>query len=245
MKIMFLDESGDHNLEKIDSQYPIFVLAGAVFEMDYYLKKVKKEIKKAKKDLFGKKKVILHTADIYRNRNGFEELKDEKFRKKFYKRINKLIDDLSFEIIVAAIAKKKHWEKYGISAIDPYLLSLEFLVERFIFSLDETDKKGLIVAESRNPQLDNQLELAWLNLKIKGTKYLEPSRIIEKVKGIKIIPKSQAVGGLEIADLIASPIGRFLIKKKPKEDFEIIKKKFRRNKSNKILGHGLIVFPLK
>jgi len=32
MKILFLDESGDHNMEKIDSKYPVFVLAGAIFE---------------------------------------------------------------------------------------------------------------------------------------------------------------------------------------------------------------------
>ena len=36
MKIMFLDESGDHNLEKIDQQYPVFVLAGAIFDNSYY-----------------------------------------------------------------------------------------------------------------------------------------------------------------------------------------------------------------
>jgi len=28
-----------------------------------------------------------------------------------------------------------------------------------------------------------------------------------------------------------------------KEDFRVIKKKFRRNGSNKIMGHGLVVFP--
>jgi hypothetical protein len=30
VKVMFLDESGDHNLTVIDPQYPIFVLGGII-----------------------------------------------------------------------------------------------------------------------------------------------------------------------------------------------------------------------
>ena len=65
----------------------------------------------------------------------------------------------------------------------------------------------------------------------------------KKIKDFRIIPKSKHIDGLEIADLIASPIGRVLIGKKIKEDFKIIKKKFRKNNSGHILGHGLVVFP--
>lgn len=243
MKILFIDESGDHNLEIIDSQYPIFVLAGVIFDYDYYSNVAKKKINDFKLDLFGTKDIILHTADIYRNKNGFERLIEKQFREKFYNSLNHLIESLDFEIVASAILKKKHLLRYGITAVDPYLLSLEFLVERFIFSLDGCKNSGMIVAESRNNQLDNQLELAYLNLKIKGTYYLEPKRINQKIKDFKIIPKSKHIDGLEIADLIASPIGRVLIGKKIKEDFKIIKKKFRRNNSGHILGHGLIVFP--
>ena len=30
MKVLFLDESGDHNLSVIDPSYPIFVLGGVI-----------------------------------------------------------------------------------------------------------------------------------------------------------------------------------------------------------------------
>lgn len=243
MRLLFVDESGDHNLEIIDSQYPIFVLAGAIFNFDYYSKLAKQKISKTKKYLFGDKKIIFHTADIYRNRNGFEKLKDKVFREKFYESINKLVESLDFEIVAAAVLKKEHSDQYGIMALDPYLLSLEFLIERFIFSLDSYNEKGIVIAESRGQQLDNQLDLAWLNVKINGTRFVEPTRVKEKIKDFQIIPKSKAVGGLEIADLIASPIGRALLKKETKEDFKVIKKKFRRSKSGKILGHGLVIFP--
>jgi len=243
MKTLFIDESGDHNLEKIDSQYPVFVLAGVIFDNDYYNKTAKEKIKKFKIKIFGTDKIILHTADISRNKNGFESLADKKVRDIFFKELYSMIESLRFEIVATGIQKKKHLLRYGIAAVDPYLLSLEFLVERFIFSLDDCKEKGVIIAESRGTQLDNQLQLAWLDLKIKGTRFLSPTRISEKITDFKILPKSQAVGGLEIADFVVSPIGRKIMGKPIKDDFKVIKKKFRRDGSNKIMGHGLVVFP--
>ncbi|MBT4069358.1 MAG: DUF3800 domain-containing protein, partial [Candidatus Marinimicrobia bacterium] len=35
MKILFLDESGDHDLRIIDPQYPLFVLGGVIVEQAY------------------------------------------------------------------------------------------------------------------------------------------------------------------------------------------------------------------
>ena len=35
MKVLFLDESGDHNLSVIDPSYPIFVLGGVIVDQDY------------------------------------------------------------------------------------------------------------------------------------------------------------------------------------------------------------------
>ena len=35
MKVLFLDESGDHNLAVIDPQYPLFVLGGIIVVKEY------------------------------------------------------------------------------------------------------------------------------------------------------------------------------------------------------------------
>jgi hypothetical protein len=225
---MFLDESGDHNLEKIDGQYPVFALAGVIFDNLYYSKNAVPLVNKLKKKLFGRENIIFHTADISRNRNGFEKLKEAKFRGIFNTNLYKLLEML---------------DKYGIAAVDPYLLSLEFLVERFIFSLDSRKDLGTIIAESRSPQLDNQLELAWLNLKIKGTRFLTPARVVDRIKEFKIVKKAKGVTGLEIADLVVSPIGRWVHKKEKKELFQIIQSKFRKGSDGKISGHGVVIFP--
>ena len=35
VKVLFLDESGDHNLTVIDPNYPVFVLGGVIVDQEY------------------------------------------------------------------------------------------------------------------------------------------------------------------------------------------------------------------
>ena len=80
MKIMFLDESGDHNLAVIDPQYPMFVLAGVILDQAYAQGYLEHRFAEFKQDLFGRTDIILHRADITRNRNGFERIEETAFR---------------------------------------------------------------------------------------------------------------------------------------------------------------------
>ena len=59
----FLDETGDHGLTSVDINFPIFVLAGCLFE-EKELTQVEFEVNELKKDLFGTTEVILHSRDI-------------------------------------------------------------------------------------------------------------------------------------------------------------------------------------
>ncbi|MBC8179896.1 DUF3800 domain-containing protein [candidate division KSB1 bacterium] len=243
--VLFLDESGDHSLIKIDDQYPMFVLAGVMMDREYHDTQAVKIMKGLKQSLFRRTDIIFHTADISRNKNGFERLKETEFRNQFYGALNNMMAELKYMIVAVAIKKHEHNKKYGLAALDPYLLSLECIVERFVFECGDNNKQGLIVAESRNSILDNELELAYLNLKIQGTRYIKATQIKERIKQFTIRDKKENLPGLQIADLVASPIGRFILKKKIKPDFEIIKNKFRKGKSEKIGGYGLVVLPKK
>lgn len=242
--VLFLDESGDHSLSKIDPQYPMFVLAGCVFEMGYYEDVVVPEIKALKKDLLGSDKIILHTEDITHNRNGFERVMEAEFRKNFYQKINAVLSKLEYKILACAIKKDEHFKKYGLAAIDPYMLSLDCIVERFVFELKEINQSGIIIAESRNSILDNELELAFLNLKVQGTSYVSASKVKKAVSQLSIKDKKENIAGLQIADLIASPIGREILGKRNQIDYKVIEKKYR-NKQGKFLGYGLVVLPKK
>ena len=88
MKVLFLDESGDHNLEVIDPLYPLFVLGGGILEKEYAEGDLVERLDAFKRKLFGRTDLVLHTADITRNKNGFERLKDTAFRTEFYLQLN-------------------------------------------------------------------------------------------------------------------------------------------------------------
>ena len=36
MKVLYIDETGDHSLSKIDKSYPIFVLSGVIVDQEYH-----------------------------------------------------------------------------------------------------------------------------------------------------------------------------------------------------------------
>ena len=74
LKVLFLDESGDHNLVAIDDNYPVFVLGGVIVDADYARGPLTEAFDDFKKRMFGRADLALHTADIVRNRNGFEAL---------------------------------------------------------------------------------------------------------------------------------------------------------------------------
>jgi len=243
VKVMFLDESGDHNLAVIDRQYPLFVLGGVIVDKAYAEGELTREMDAFKRELFGRTNFVLHTADLTRNRGDFERMKETTFRENFYVRLNDLMRKLRYTVVACAIRKDEHLTRYGIAALDPYLLSLDVLVERFCFEIGAVADGGLIVAEKRDPTLDRELEVSWLNLKIKGTRYLRAKDIDRRIVGLNLRSKSENIAGLQLADLVLSPIGRYLLGKPDREDFRIVESKFRRNRKGECLGYGLVILP--
>lgn len=245
MLILFLDESGDHSLDKIDPQYPIFVLGGCIISLDYHEKTLTPKLKEYKKSLFGRDDFILHTADIYRQKEIFVKLKDKEFRSLFYSATNKFVDSLDFKVLACGIKKDDHLKKYGLGALDPYMLSIKILLERFVFEIKRAGgTPGYIVAESRDETLNNQLRLAWMDFRTSGTEFISASEVRKYITDLHIREKKKNISGLQLADLIVSPVGRFLLGKNAKQDWKVIEKKFCKNPvNNKYKGYGLVKLP--
>src|SRR5712692_291096 len=242
MKVMFLDESGDHNLAVIDQQYPLFVLGGIIVDKAYAEGEMTDELDRFKLEVLGRKDLILHTADITRNRNGFERMQESSFRQRFYEKLNALMQRLDYSVVACAIRKDEHLSRYGVAALDPYMLSLDILVERFCFEIGR-DGSGVIVAEKRDPTLDRELDLAWLNLKIQGTRFVQAKDIESRIFGLNLRAKTDNIAGLQLADLVVSPIGRHVMGKAEKEDFRVVRQKLRKNSAGEYFGFGLVVLP--
>lgn len=164
------------------------------------------------------------------------------FRERFYGVLNTLMRSIEYQVIACVIKKDEHFDRYGLEAIDPYMLSLNVLVERFCFESGNQPNGELIIAEKRDPTLDHQLELAWLNLRIQRTRYMQASMIGERISALNTRSKKDNIAGLQLADLVVSPIGRYCMGKTTFEDWTIIESKFRR-RNGKYTGAGLVVLP--
>ena len=88
---LFIDESGDHGLVKLDSGFTVFLLCGIIInENDYQI--LRSDINIIKQHFWHKKEVIFHSRDIRKWQNEFQILIDQNVRADFLstnKRFNK------------------------------------------------------------------------------------------------------------------------------------------------------------
>lgn len=246
MHILYLDESGDHDLTNIDSNYPIFVLAGSVIQADYHDSQLKEAINVFKVNNFGSTDIILHYADYTRNRNGFDRMVNKEFREKFYNGLNDIIEGANITLYSCIIDKNKHVASYRYPE-NPYIFSLQVIVEKFVMDLNKADKQGMLIAESRGSQYDNELNLAFLDLKISGTRFLNPTEITDRLgNNFYIKKKKENIAGLQLTDSLATPIGRkYLGLKNYYLNYETIRNKFKKHPCGRIKGYGLVILPQK
>jgi hypothetical protein len=173
MHHLFLDESGNHSLNAYEPSYPVFVLGG-VLVGEHQLARLAAAVRAFKIGFFGHDRLVLHTADIARNRRGFEQLADPGVRRRFYAELNALVRRLDFSVIACAIDKPLLVQRYGALAVDPYALSLGIVVERLCFALGASEQ-GRIIVECRNRRLDRELRTSWDILRINGTRFVRPA----------------------------------------------------------------------
>ena len=74
---------------------------------------------------------------------------------------------------------------------------------------------------------------------------MQAAEIERRVTGLTTRDKKDNIAGLQLADLVVSPIGRFVLGRSTHEDFEIVKSKFRRDAKGEYAGTGLVILPKK
>jgi len=244
MKLMFLDESGDHGLEKekIDKSYPMFVLVGCIFDFDYYTKTVEPEVNKFKLKHFDKTSIILRSYDIRKQKNDFDSLVDRKKREVFLSELHALISSFKFTVIAAAINKLKLIKTYS-DPENPYHLCFRFILERTVMYLGRSNDSIMLRTESRETHNDRQLALVYEKFRANGNKFIKSEEVQKKLIDLSFNQKTQNVAGHQIADLTAYPIGRWALdQRKENKPFEIIKQKLHK-KNSAFLNYGLKIFP--
>lgn len=242
---LFLDETGDHGLSFVDENFPLFLLAGCLFE-DTELTKIEQEINKFKIEFFKTTDVVLHSRDIRKCDGSFQILFDLGLKKRFYENLDKIINEAKFTIIGSGVNKDEHIKKYGRGAKDPYALSLSFIIERLIFCLDKKGDKSIVDVqiEKRGRKEDQQLLNQYNKILDNGTYYVTPDRLRNRIGKFDSFLKRENIIGLQVADLCAYPLARHILSpSEPYPPFDIIKSKIYCDGNRKFDGYGLKMFP--
>jgi len=239
---LFIDECGDQNLANFDPSFPVFTLCGIIISENDY-ETLSCRIFEMKRKYWKDKKVILHSRDIRKYENGFEILFDLNIKKAFYEDINSIMKGSNYTVISCSILKEPYIKKFGRLS-DVYGLSLSYIMEKTIFFLDNQNKKGIELftfAEKRGKKEDKALLNYYNQVLDRGTYLVEPSRIKACFKNFEFKAKRDNIIGLQIADLAAYPITRYVLDKQSiNYAFDILKSKiYAQNRRQ----HGLKIFP--
>ena len=240
---LFIDESGDHGLVNLDPSFPVFLLCGMLISKDNY-EQTRDDINELKRFFWGNKDVVLHSRDIRKCEKEFQILFDLDLKADFYKRLNEIITQGKYRIISSAIDKTKYIKNYGKLSNDVYEMALSFIIERAIFCLDEKEGQKIrleIIIEKRGKKEDKKLGEHFQRLLARGTGYVSAERIQEFETQISFRDKKDNINGLQLTDLLAYPIARYVIDpKRANPAFDILEKKIYSKNSKR---YGLKVFP--
>ncbi|MCK0713922.1 DUF3800 domain-containing protein [Chromohalobacter sarecensis] len=239
--IVYVDESGDHGLRNINPDYPVFVLAFCIVHKQDYLAQIVPKIQELKFRYFGHDMIVLHEAEIRKARKPFDILLNPNVRRDFMGDLSGIIESSPFTLIASCIDKVQFSYKHGVDG-NPYHVAMEFGLERVFMELQRLGQRGQlthVVFEQRGLQEDQALELEFRRI-------MDRSRMEGLADTLDIVMASKKVNsaGLQLADMVARPIGRHLLNpEQPNRAFEILDGKFRRSRSGQVKGWGLKVYP--
>jgi uncharacterized protein DUF3800 len=239
--IIYADESGDHSLKSIDPQFPVFVLAFCVVRKSTYIERIVPAFQRLKFEFWGHDGVVLHAHEIRKSVGDFHILLNANTRTNFLERLNGVIKAAEFTIIAAVIDKQRHAQRY-IDPADPYEISLAFCMERaqrYLLNHGQGDRTTHVQVECRGRREDAKLELEFRRI-------CDGQNMIGRMPNldIRFTDKKHNSTGLQLADLVAHPIGRHVVNPaQSNRAYDILEPKFRRGPAGRVQGFGLKIFP--
>lgn len=237
--VVYVDESGDHSLESVDPNYPVFVLAFCVFHKGHYAQKVVPAVETFKFKHFGHDVVVLHETDIRKERGDFR-FNSREHKDAFLEELTGIIDANNFILIGCVIDKRRLRERDS----NPYHLALGFCLETLHELIQEKQQEELpthVVVECRGKKEDAELELEFRRVCAGENKFGKPLPF-----HIVFADKKTNSSGLQLADLVARPIGLSVVKpEQPNRAFEVLTRKFFCSGGRKNVGVGYEGWGLK
>lgn len=240
--VVYVDESGDHGMQTLDPNYPVFVLALCVFYKRHYSEKVVPALHKFKFNHFGHDLVVLHEHEIRKEKGDFK-FPSREHKDQFLSELTDIIEASNFILISCVIDKAKLRDR-GETDDNPYHLALGFCLETLYELLQEKNQDSTlthVVVECRGKKEDNELELEFRRI-CDGANRLGISLPFDIVFADKKVDSP----GLQLADLVARPVGMSVLRPgQENRAFEVLKRKFFCSGGREKLGEGFENWGLK
>lgn len=242
--IVYVDESGDHGMQTLDVNYPMFVLAFCVFHKRHYCEKVIPALQKFKFNHMGHDLVGLHELEIRKEKGAFSSMFVSRQHKHiFLEELTGIIESSNFVLISCVVDKATLREQQG-PIHNPYHLALGFCLETLHEFLHEKNQQGAlthVIFERRGRKEDNELELEFRRICDGANR---PG--IRLPFDIVFATKQVNSTGLQLADLVARPVGMSVLRPgQENRAFEVLKRKFYCSGGRSKVGEGFENWGLK
>lgn len=249
--LVFVDESGSPTMGNIDPQYPLFVLAFFIVRKSDSVGHITPALQHFKFRHFGHDQVILHEREIRKDSGPFSFLKTPALKAAFLDELTDIIIDSPFWLTCVIVDKHKHKARYAYPD-NPYHLGLEYGLERVRGFLQQQgewkapmgggeecdDPTVHVIVEKRGKNEDDSLELEFRRI-CNGANYKNEKLNFE----IVFADKKSNAAALQLADLMARPIGMSVLRPdQPNRAYEALKSKLL-SRNGRIDGWGRKCFP--
>lgn len=189
---------------------------------------------------WGKDTVLLHERGIRERTGDFSVLMGASVRERFFVDLKQIMGEVDFKVVAALIDKHRlpsdYWKR------TPYDVATQFALEWIFYEMQSCNQVGSqipIVFESRGGKEDAALMAV--------TKKICTDTELRGMPGMFqccCISKLANSVGLQLADLIARPIGNhYLHPDSSDHSWDIIDGKMRRSNEGRLEGYGLKMYP--
>lgn len=202
--LIFVDESGDHGLQNIDPTYPLFILLFVLISKTDYMKAVCPSLQKFKFQFWGHDEVVLHEHEIRKPRGPFAFLLQSHRREEFYSVLNEMMSNMPVTLFAVVIDKKK-LDKSPDRGQTLYRHAMQIGLERIYarLKMEEIEvKTTYVIVEKRGLAEDEELTRFFYDASEGANRTSRPMPF-----EVVLVPKTANSAGLQIADLMARPLG--------------------------------------
>lgn len=207
--MIFVDESGDHGLKNLSTQFPLLTIAMVIVRRDDYFDHIVPAFNDLKIEFFGHKRVVLHERDIRKHKGQFRSLGSARRHLEFEERLRATLDEAPFLLLSTTIDKRTYIaSSLPASTHNPYticFITALIALERIIPGFSSAWPPPELVVESRGSREDKELASLFSHLS------REQSSSLSFSYALRFAGKQQHTTGLEVADMVANPISRHVL----------------------------------